>query len=164
MYVVNRLVPVFFLFSLLACSSDDGLECTQNSDCGESEFCDLTHNRCWWNCDCMGSEQCYGKCCGYVCEGCLIEPYWCPNACPEAMVCNEETCDCVSNKTIGMICPDGDSNCPIEFPVCLEDVGPSGYCTKPCKDAGDCGWSPWCCEDHGQGFFCWDVDDCEEEK
>jgi hypothetical protein len=174
------------------CCGDDGCgtggTCADN--CGAGTTCDPTTCTCKaCTPDCSGRVCGLDPVCGEVCGTCtggtVCENGACVTCTPDCTgrvcgpdpVCQQScgTCDAgytcnaagtceVGGSQPGDPCPNGDGDCPAEFPTCLSGGG-STYCSKVCTGPTDtsCGAGN-CCQDFGGGFFCWDPTQCPGES
>ncbi|MBW1811581.1 MAG: hypothetical protein JRJ87_25565, partial [Deltaproteobacteria bacterium] len=80
--------------------------------------------------------------------------------CDAGYTCNNGTCE-LGGAIPGDLCPNGDSDCPVEFPTCLGS-GDLTYCSKACTGPADisCGAGNCCLDLSGGDFFCWDPSYC----
>ncbi len=159
---------------------DTGTECPDT--CGAGQTCNTTScvceacqpdcvdkdcggDGCGGSCgSCTGTDTCdnSGKCvpCQADCTGKVCGDDGCGGSCG---TCNTgEHCDNGACVTGGMPpgdpCPNGDADCPTEWPTCLSGGGTT-YCSKACTTDTDCG-DPNCCLDAGGSNFCFDYTQC----
>ncbi len=136
------------------CTPECGIrECGPDPVCGEicgscsgTQICeDGTCVDCTPNC--AGLECGPDPVCGEEC-----------GPCGDGFHCNTGVCE-AGAAAPGDPCPNGDSDCPPEFPICLSG-GTLTYCSKQCATEADCQGAPNCCVDFGSGAFCWDETQC----
>ncbi|MBW1811760.1 MAG: hypothetical protein JRJ87_26460, partial [Deltaproteobacteria bacterium] len=80
--------------------------------------------------------------------------------CDAGYTCNNGTCE-LGGTVPGDECPNGPSDCPVEFPDCLGS-GDLTYCSKACTGPADtsCGAGNCCLDLSGGDFYCWDPSYC----
>jgi len=81
--------------------------------------------------------------------------------CDAGWSCDDGTC-VEGGVEPGDLCPNGESDCPVEFPMCLS-YGEETYCSKVCTGLTDtsCGEGN-CCLEGGDNFYCFDPTLCPQ--
>jgi len=121
----------------------DTADCTQGGT--STDFCD--------NGSCVPCQpECTGKVCGD--DGCGGSC----GTCNAGDHCENGACVADSIEP-GDPCPNGDSDCPAEWPTCLSGAGGLTYCSKACNLDSDCGTQN-CCLDIASGKYCFDHTQC----
>ena len=173
------------------CGGDDG--CGTGTDCENDCPAGKTCNGApAWECvgcqpDCIDRECGLEPVCGELCGTCpgpeICENGRCIDCLPDCTdrecgpdpICNQSCGTCndgwhCDNRTceVGAVqpgdpCPNGNADCPPEFPTCLIGGGVT-YCSKECSGPTDasCG-AINCCHDFGGGFYCWNPHQCPGE-
>jgi len=134
------------------CGGPDGCGGTCPNTCPAGQTCDPASNYAQCN-SCQ--PQCTGKCGGP--DGCGGT---CPNTCPSGQTCQPPSYTQCSGACVepGAECPNGNSDCPPEWPECLQGTGFT-YCSKTCTTDADCGCNACCLQIQG-GKACFDKTQC----
>ncbi len=157
-----------------------GTDCPDN--CGAGQTCNTTScvceacqgdctgkvcgdDGCGGSCGtCTGTDTCNasGQCipCTADCTGKVCGDDGCGGSCGTCNAgehCVNGACEAGGSEP-GDPCPNGDADCPTDWPTCLSGGGTT-YCSKACTTDADCG-DPNCCLDAGGSKFCFDSTQC----
>ncbi len=114
--------------------------------CSGTDTCDAATGKCGpCQPDCANKE-CGDDGCGGFCDNCYADQH-----------CENDTCVAGASEP-GDPCPNGDGDCPADWPTCLTGGGQT-YCSKACTTDADCVY-PNCCLDISGGKFCFDSSNC----